>query len=197
MAWDGAKGHRTETRVSRADEVSAIFAADYPTYQYKVVQFVVEHLSDVGKAFRGDLQAMLVLAVVGQVHINAHRKPDGTYRNAGQVPRERLSTSATRVADVTGIPRQTVRRKLDALEELGWILRNDDSTYRLAVDDGTSVAHRALLDTDARAVRRFARLFADLERIVARGEAADPARSPERSGHGDAPSSSSADRPAG
>lgn len=196
MAWDGAKGHPKETRTFRADEVAAIFGEHYPAYQYKVVQFIIEHLSDVGRAFNGDLQAMLVLAVIGQVHLNAHRSPDGTYRNAGRPPPERLSTSATRVADVTGIPRQTVRRKLDALEARGWILRNDDSTYRLAVEDETSVAHRALRDTDARAVRRFARLFADLERIVARGEAAEPASPPAPTGHRDA-SSSPGDRSAG
>jgi hypothetical protein len=146
--------------------VADIFAARYPEYQYRVVQFLIEHLADVNQAFRGDLLSSLVLAVIGQVWIGAMKAPDGTYVDPATLPPERLCTSATRIADVTGIPRQTVRRKLELLEGRGWIVRNPDSTYRLASTGGETAARRDLSETDARALRRVARLFSDLEKIV-------------------------------
>jgi hypothetical protein len=156
--------------------VADIFAARYPEYQYRVVQFLIEHLADVNQAFKGDLLSSLVLAVIGQVWISAGRGPGGTYVDPSTLPLERLCTSATRIADVTGISRQTVRRKLDALEARGWIVRNADSTYCLASTGGETAARRDLSETDVRALRRVARLFSDLEKIVRAGEADEAAR---------------------
>lgn len=150
--------------------MAAIFAARYPEYQYRVVQFLIEHLADVNQAFKGDLLASLVLGVIGQVWISATKGPDGRFVDPATLPPERLCTSATRIADVTGIPRQTVRRKLDLLETRGWIERNADSTYRLAIAEGQAAAKRDLSETDSRAMRRVARLFYDLEKIVRAAE---------------------------
>jgi DNA-binding IclR family transcriptional regulator len=105
----------------------------------------------------------------------------GSTRNAtraegidlADLPPERTSTSASRIADITGIPRQTVRRKLAALEEWGWIVRNPDGTCRLAHTDGETAAKRDLSDVDRRALRRVARLFTDLETLVAENEKPD------------------------
>jgi hypothetical protein len=163
---------RARERASRReDDLTDLFMSHYPDVQYRLVQFVVEHLSDVGRAFKGDLQAALVLAVIGQVYLNAVRSRDGAAPDPATLPTERISTSATRIADVTGIPRQTVRRKLEFLENRGWVVRNADSTYCLAVQNGQSAAKRDLHDTDARGLRRLARLFTDLERLVERHEA--------------------------
>lgn len=147
-----------------------MFMSHYPDVQYRLVQFVIEHLSDAGRAFKGDLQAALVLAVIGQVYLNALLSRDGTAHDPATLPTKRVSTSATRIADVTGIPRQTVRRKLEFLENRGWVVRNADSTYCLAVQNGQSAAKRDLRDTDARGLRRMARLFIDLERLLERHE---------------------------
>jgi DNA-binding IclR family transcriptional regulator len=108
--------------------------------------------------------------VIGQSWINAVRTARADGIEAADLPPERTSTSATRIADVTGIPRQTVRCKLSALEERGWILRNEDGSCRLAHTDGQTAAKRDLSDIDRRALRRVARLFADLEALVAAQE---------------------------
>ena len=64
------------------------------------MQFFVEHLSDVSRVFGGDLQEMLVLAVIGQA-----------YMRADELGRENAPINACRISETTGIPRQTVRRK--------------------------------------------------------------------------------------
>jgi len=168
----GTRGHTQGRRSRRAAAVAAALDEQYIVYQYRFVEFFIDHLTDVSRAFRGDLQAMLVLALIGQSWINAVRAAQAEGIEPADLPPERTSTSASRIADVTGIPRQTVRRKLAALEERGWIWRNEDGSCRLAHADGQTAARRDLSDTDRRALRRVARLFTDLEALVA---AQDPA----------------------
>lgn len=151
----------------RTEEIRTIFQADYRTYQYCFVEFFIEHLSDLSRAFRGDLQAVIVLALIGQVQLRAMRQAGLAGQDPFSLPPERLSISASRLADVTGIPRQTVRRKLTALERRGWVERDDASAYRLALRDGTAAARIDLEAIDQRAMTRIARLFRDLEAIVA------------------------------
>jgi DNA-binding MarR family transcriptional regulator len=147
--------------------VAAALDAQYIAYQYCFVEFFIDHLSDVSRAFRGDMQAMLVLALIGQSWINAVRAAQAEGIEPVDMPPGRISTSASSIADITGIPRQTVRRKLAILEERGWILRNPDGSCRLAHTDGQTAARRDLSDIDRRALRRVARLFTDLEALVA------------------------------
>jgi DNA-binding MarR family transcriptional regulator len=146
---------------ARALEVRDIFAARYREYQYRFVEFFTEHLSDVSRSFGGDLQAMLVLAVVGQVRIAslAHAGADGDQEERGAI-------TASRLADVTGIPRETVRRKLTLLAKKGWIERTPGRSWRLVVREEEAVARQDLSDLDQRAIHRIARLFAGLEVLV-------------------------------
>lgn len=163
-----AKGLHPRSKASqRLEEVRAIFDADYMTYQYCFVEFFIEHLSDISRAFRGDLQALIVLALIGQVQMRAMRQAAMAGQDPWSLPPERLSISASRIADVTGIPRQTVRRKFAVLEQKGWVMRTESGAYRLAVlADGSAPARIDLETLDRRAVARVARLFRDLEAIV-------------------------------
>jgi DNA-binding MarR family transcriptional regulator len=148
------------------EQVAAAFQADYPRYQYHVVEFLTEHLADLSREFGGDLQQMLVLAILGQVYLQRQVGLDA------QAPRPELDAaiSASRIADVTGIPRQTVRRKLMALETRGWVERTSAASYRL-VGSGAregSAVRRALSDVDRRSIDRVARLFCGLANLLAR-----------------------------
>jgi DNA-binding MarR family transcriptional regulator len=146
----------------RIDEVEAAFLGQYPAYQYNLVEFITTHLVDVSRQFGGDLQQMLLMAVIGQVHI--HRML--TQPEAQDAAIEPASISASRLADVTGIPRQTVRRKLASLAARGWIEQNGSAAWRLKVVDGDAPARRDLADIDRRAIRRMAGLFANLEALA-------------------------------
>ena len=95
-------------------QVGAAFRNNYLHFQYEFVEFFTEHLADLSKTFRGDLQLVLVLAVVGQLHL----------RGLMNDQRTAAGISASRLADVTGVPRETVRRKLESLEKLGLVERS-------------------------------------------------------------------------
>lgn len=153
-------------RDSHPDVVRTAFDARYAAYQYCTVEFVTEHLADLSRAFDGDLQEALVLAVIGQVYLRAYMAHAKAAAPAAPVAFD-ASISASRIADVTGIPRQTVRRKLEALEDRGWIERDSAAAFRLMVTDGVSPARLALDALDRRGVERVARLFCGLEKVLA------------------------------
>ncbi len=150
----------------RMDKLAATFEENYPVFQYTVVEFVVEHLADLSRVFDGDLQEMLVLAIVGQVQMRAMRAAALAGEDPWGLAEERVSINASRIADVTAIPRETVRRKLRSLEQRGWVSQTANSAWRLAVDDGFAKAKLDLQEVDRRGIRRVARLFAGLEQIV-------------------------------
>lgn len=152
----------------RLREVRSVFESNYEQYQYRFVEFFIEHLSDISRAFRGDLQSMILLALVGQVQMQAMRTAAAAGEDPHALPPERVGITASRLADVTGIPRQTVRCKLEGLERAGWIVRNDEAAWRIAYADGQAVAKTDLDDLDRRALERVARMFCDLENLVSR-----------------------------
>lgn len=123
--------------------------------RYSYVQFITEHLADCSRVFRGDLQEMLVLAVIGQYTM------DVTLRAPSSQTVRFLSTgmSASRIADVTGIPRETVRRKLLSLQDKGWVEQARPSSWCLTFDEGRSVAGKQLADLDARGIGRAERFL--------------------------------------
>ena len=169
LTWEGIAVRRSgngEKRSVRVEEARAAFAADYATYQYRFVEFFLEHLSDVSRTFKGDLQAAMVLALVGQMQLWATRAGTVIGRGPGGTAVDRLGITASRIADITGIPRETARRKLEALRRRGWVLRNPDGSWRLNVVDGVAAARTDLAEIDDRGVERVARFYRDLESLV-------------------------------
>ena len=76
--YSGAElsGHRSE----RARQAGLEFRKNYLQCQYAFVEFFTQHLIDLFRAFGGDLQEMLVFAVIGQVYIRGTM--DRKQRNA-------------------------------------------------------------------------------------------------------------------
>ncbi|MGY3450511.1 hypothetical protein [Bradyrhizobium sp. USDA 4353] len=148
----------------RLAEVGDHLGLNYAEVQYCFVQFFSEHIADCSRQFDGDLQQMCILAVIGQtVLASSVRSPDG---GPSRVP----AISASRLADVCGIPRETVRRKLRLLEEKKWICRaGDEQVWTLYVENDGSRARKELSDLDTRSIKRLARLYVSIERVLARG----------------------------
>jgi predicted transcriptional regulator len=137
--------------------------------RYHYVEFLTAHLADCCRVFGGDLQEMLVLAVMGQVHLRAGLDvgPDGLVKPRS-IPGP-IGITASRIADVTGIPRQTVRRKLAKLESRGWIVPKPSGLWVIALRDGVAVARQGKdgLDAlDARSMDRVLRMARQLSKIV-------------------------------
>ncbi len=159
-----------QSRKKRADWLASRFEENYLLYQYCFVEFFLEHLSDVSKAFKGDLQQVLVLGLVGQVRLNATKRAIMSGLDPAELEPSEAVISASRLADVSGIPRQTVRRKLMLLEAVGWIAQAPDGGWYLTVDTESreAPAKRDLDGLDQRARLRIARLVADLEDVAKR-----------------------------
>lgn len=119
------------------------------------------------QAFDGDLDAFLILAVIGDRTFSIrHADPAQSFESwqrAGLPQCTPLDINAKSIADFTGIPRETVRRKLAALEEKGWIMRDAKGSLQ-----ATAKAREDLEPLTRVSIRYLARLF-DIFRSVLKG----------------------------
>jgi len=157
-----------DSRKDRAAYLPTRFEENYLLYQYCFVEFFLEHLGDASRIFKGDLQQAVVLALVGQVRLHALKRAVTTGQDPAGLDPSDMRISASRLADVSGIPRQTVRRKLSLLEALGWVSQANEGGWYLTVDpeSGESPAKQDLDNVDRRARLRIARLVANLEEVA-------------------------------
>jgi len=116
--------------------------ADFDPQQYEVHKstiavimghFMLRHLNRLYDAFDGDLILPIVLGEIAHHNILRFYSRKG---NCIEV-HDQLATSpdwmenleptnAFSISQATGIPRETVRRKIDKLEKKGWIVKNDE-----------------------------------------------------------------------
>lgn len=106
------------------------------------------------QAFDGDLTMALVLGEIGQysaapVHEPPLHKEPGRFR----------SCNAYSISTASGIPRETVRRKLDKLLALGWIVEMENGSVGLNPQHEPPLAivfsefHRSILQTMREAMK--------------------------------------------
>lgn len=77
--------------------------------------------------FGGDLDRMLVLAVIGSRTLPRRRVAGLSYDDFMAMRRNEATSDPINIqsiADCSGIPRETVRRKIRDLEAAGWILKH-------------------------------------------------------------------------
>lgn len=105
------------------------FGQIWPRHVGTLTWFLIE----CRRHFDGDLDLFLVLAVIGDRTFAANNAPkDLTYdqfesRGAGLVEAERINQQS--IAEFSGIPRETVRRKITQLMDKGWIERRPNGSY--------------------------------------------------------------------
>jgi hypothetical protein len=148
----------------RIEATADALLADYLDTQYHYVQFLTEHLADCASAFDGDLAAVLVLAVLGQRRLEGARDAPG----ALHLDVARVAMNASRIADVSGIPRETVRRRLQTLRRKGWVDQDPRHGWYVLGPSLASPARASLSDLEARSFRRLARLYLRLSEILER-----------------------------
>jgi hypothetical protein len=96
-----------------------------------VNMFIVRHLVRMYAAFDGDLVAAIILGEVAHHNVSGYlaRLAEARRSGAEALPPppdrcEYLPTNAFSIAQATGIPRQTVRRKVKALVARGWLIED-------------------------------------------------------------------------
>ena len=103
---------------------------------FHVSEAIVPALRELYRTFDGDITLALVLGEIGQYGA-ASRYLDG--RSPNHQPR---CCNALSIAHASGIPRETVRRKLKKLLDLGWITECQQGGYTLTPEAGPSLATR-------------------------------------------------------
>ncbi|TNC65387.1 helix-turn-helix domain-containing protein [Rubellimicrobium roseum] len=149
----------------RVEAVQERFENAYHRTQYEFVQFFTEHLVDCARSFDQDFDQMLVMAVLGQ------RRLEGALGGLPADPPEldRVCMTASRIADVTGLPRETVRRKLLALKARGWIENDPQRGWYIASSGDRVPARDAFGEFAKRFSKRLAKLHVRLSHIVQDG----------------------------
>jgi hypothetical protein len=155
---------RGNTDEGRVEATAGALLSEYLATQYHYVQFLTEHLVDCAAAFGGDLDSVLIIAVLGQRRLEIDRDDPG----GPQPDVARMAMSALRISDVSGIPRETVRRKLEGLRQKGWIDRHPRHGWYVAGTSLATPARQQLQDLESRSFRRLARLHLRLTEILAR-----------------------------
>ncbi len=84
--------------------------------------------------FDGDLDRFLVLAVIGDRTLASKNVRESfTVQDLGRLRKDQVPTEPINlqsISDFSGIPRETVRRKLRELMARGWIERDERSNFR-------------------------------------------------------------------
>ena len=110
------------------EQLTQNFGRIWPLHVASLTQFLI----DCRRHFDGDLDLFLVLCVIGDRTFSArHAPPDMSFESWSGAKVEDVRSvdiNVQSLADFSGIPRETVRRKLSILLEKGWVTR-DESGY--------------------------------------------------------------------
>jgi len=152
------------------DWLKANFSVIWPAHMEAFVPLMIT----LRREFGGDFEQMVILAVIGERKL-ARRACLGeprfdTFGRTEIVEGAGTSINAYSLAAYTGIPRETVRRKVAALIERGWVVR--DASGNL---NPTEAAARDLADATEATLTYLRKLFDALE--VARASGPQPTRS--------------------
>lgn len=103
--------------------------------------FFLRHLGRIYRDFQGDFVLAIVLGEIAHHNI-CHYYSLGKPRNDGSIPPKRLTTNpahlepcnAFSLSEATGIPRETIRRKIQDLLQKGWIRKHSTGGYVIEPD---------------------------------------------------------------
>jgi DNA-binding MarR family transcriptional regulator len=108
--------------------VMPLLRDNYPAIAKDLLGPMLEILSAARSAFDGDLEKFYVLLVVAMRTAEDRRFADldsAEVLSGQMADYPSLTTNVRSIADSTGIPKETVRRKVSALVTDGWISRTD------------------------------------------------------------------------
>lgn len=107
-----------------AETLRRHFGRIWPVHVERFTELLVELRS----RFDGDLDRMIVLAVIGARTMPLSRTRDldfGQFMGGGLKPEAPRPINVQSIAEYSGIPRETVRRKVRALEAAGLVERHE------------------------------------------------------------------------
>lgn len=148
------------------------FEKHYPQLTYETGLFMIDYLRRLNREFENDLTACVVLGEIAQHSVRALMReklprsglPSGEFATHEVVAANLRRCNAHSVAEASGIPRETVRRKIEKLAGWGYITR--DEKGGLALKPGLSRHFKAF---DRRTIADLCALAERVRRLVAKG----------------------------
>lgn len=112
--------------------LTQLVADSYPQLAHSLLRPLLDLLSVSRQACGGDVDKFLIMLVVA-VRTTEHRL-FATFTQEQLLSGEiavfpSLGTNVRSVAESTGVPKETIRRKVSDLIEAGWIVRNGNDLY--------------------------------------------------------------------
>ena len=110
-----------------ADRINDSYGAMHPAILRHLIAWVLL----MREGFDGDLDCMVILAVAGDRALKDPAVRGWSYRDIlakPQIETQIPLTNRKSIADSTGIPRETVRRKVAMLMDRGWIVEQPDGS---------------------------------------------------------------------
>jgi hypothetical protein len=147
--------------------VSRLLHDNYTAISRDLVAPLVGLLALARQVCHGDLDKLLIVLLIALRSAEHRDVPDLDIEDilAGRVAVPSLHTNVRSIADSTGIPRETVRRKVAELVAFGWVARDgDDLSYTAEGARALTPVREALLD-------RASRLHAAVAALLRREEA--------------------------
>ncbi len=141
-----------------------------------VSRFTINTLRRAYRLFEGDLSLFLVFGEIAHYNMSralqalslreAPDSPRWTMPMRGLHAQKLTPCNALSISEATGIPRETVRRKVKELEERGWLVRQGARSLTLAPQaiEQMGASGRAIMDD----FRETARLIRMLEEAFSR-----------------------------
>ncbi len=135
----------------------------YVTFQHEFIEFLVAQLIDFRKVFNGDLDELLVFIFVARYHLRDERgrQPDRDLDGLWAV-----QPTLSRISELTGIPRETVRRKLRTLQSRGLLEKAEQDKWQIAVRDDQPIIRSEYEQFWQREMRRLVKLVRALKPYV-------------------------------
>lgn len=118
---------------------------------------LTRHLVECRRAFGGDLDLFLVFSIIGERSFTPRNVPESMteqeFRASPVSTVEPAAINLQSIADYSGIPRETVRRKVAALVAMGWVAR--DAAGLIAVTDRAKEGLAGLTESSVRYLRNL------------------------------------------
>ncbi|RTL81939.1 MAG: hypothetical protein EKK29_16885 [Hyphomicrobiales bacterium] len=134
----------------------------YVLFQHEFIEFLVAQLVDFRKMFHGDLDELLVFIFVARYYLREERgRGEDDLDGQWTAP-----PTLSRIAEFTGIPRETVRRKLIALQGRGLLEKVGSDKWQPAVRHDVPVIRQEYEQFCQREIRRLVKLVTALKPFV-------------------------------
>lgn len=166
-----AKTKKTRTRQATSRltaQADALFDRHASEITVRLGWFFLRHLHETYRSFRGDFLLAIVLGEIAHhniCHYFSAGKSKSAGRDRGWQSEEGWATlqpcNAFSLSTATGIPRETCRRKVQALVRKGWVERHPKGGYVM-----TRHLSQHFHESNRRTFRDTMTLLADLESIT-------------------------------